>query len=261
MPRRELQLPLPTLGDYIEFHRKRLKLSREALGKRAYLSARTIQKLERGEQTGLTASSLNSLAQALELTGAAELRHLDELTRVHIPRPWLPIALRTEVTAEERAMLDDLMPQPAAYCNERWDVVAANDTYQALFPGRVEAGNVLRWLLSPIGRQTVVNWEAEVADNIGRMRAILAHFGNSELGVALLAELQDDPDFARIWLERKVWFDRALDEPQHLRGPTGPLSVVMQLQSVSTQLDRLHLCVAVVRPYSGPAELIAPPVG
>lgn len=36
----ELVLPVPSLGDYIEFHRKRLGLTREVLGQRAFLSAR-----------------------------------------------------------------------------------------------------------------------------------------------------------------------------------------------------------------------------
>lgn len=98
----QLTLPLPSLGDYVEFHRKRLKLTREALGKRAHLSARTIQKLERGEQTGLSQPSLDSLANALELSARDERRHLDELTRVHIPRPWFPQSVRSEATPDER---------------------------------------------------------------------------------------------------------------------------------------------------------------
>ncbi|MEC3952638.1 helix-turn-helix transcriptional regulator [Nocardia sp. CDC153] len=82
----ELKLPLPSLGDYVEFHRKRLGLTREALGQRAFLSARTIQKLERGEQIGLSRPTQESLGRALGLTTADEFRHLDDLTRVHLPR-------------------------------------------------------------------------------------------------------------------------------------------------------------------------------
>ncbi|WP_405166739.1 helix-turn-helix transcriptional regulator [Nocardia sp. NBC_01499] len=254
-------MPLPTLADYVAFHRKRLKLTRVALSGRAHLSARTIQKLETGEQLSLTESSLNSLARALDLTSEDQRRHLDELTRVHKPRPWLPLQLRFEVTADERAMLDDLMPQPAAYCNESWAVVAANAAYRDLFPGRVEAGSVLLWQFSEIGRKTIVNWEAEVTGTVARMRGILAHFGNPALGVALLAELAKDPDFVEIWLRREVGFDRAVDEPQHIYTATGPVTVIMQLQSVSTRLDRLHLCVGVVRPATGATELIAHKAG
>ncbi|UFS99258.1 helix-turn-helix transcriptional regulator [Nocardia huaxiensis] len=47
----EPTLPLPSLGDYIEFHRKRLGLTRKALGQKAFLAARTIQKLERADRS------------------------------------------------------------------------------------------------------------------------------------------------------------------------------------------------------------------
>ncbi|MEV0251181.1 helix-turn-helix domain-containing protein [Nocardia sp. NPDC050712] len=254
----ELTVPLPTLADYVAFHRKRLKLTRAALGGRAHLAARTIQKLETGEQLSLTESSLNSLARALDLNHEDQRRHLDELTRVHKPRPWLPTELRFDATADERAMLDDLMPQPAAYCNESWTVVAANAAYRELFPGRVEAGNILLWQFSAIGRKTIVNWDTEVTGTVSRMRGILAHFGNPALGAVLLNELAKDPDFVEIWMRREVGFDRAVDEPQHIYTATGPVTVIMQLQSVAARLDRLHLCVGVVRPYSGPVELIKP---
>ncbi|MEV6769804.1 helix-turn-helix transcriptional regulator [Nocardia sp. NPDC051030] len=128
----ELMLPLPSLGDYIEFHRKRLGLTREGLGRRAHLSPRTIQKLESGERTGLSAGSLGSLGE----------------------------------------------------------------------------------------------------------------------GLALLAELQHDADFARLWLERRVAFDRSVDEPQYIYTGSGAVSVTMQLQSLPSRADRLHLCVGVVRPLT-----------
>lgn len=254
----QLTLPLPSLGDYVEFHRKRLKLTREALGKRAHLSARTIQKLERGEQTGLSQPSLDSLANALELSARDERRHLDELTRVHIPRPWFPQSVRSEATPDERAMLDDLMPHPAAFCNIRWDVVVANEAYEALFPGRVEIGNAIRWLFAPAGRKAVLNWEAEAASDVSRMRGILAHFGNPAVGIELLAELQHDPDFAVLWLRREVSYDRPVEEPQHINTDSGPVTVTMRLQSMPARLDWLHLCVGVVRPYSGSRKIVSP---
>ncbi|AYF78435.1 XRE family transcriptional regulator [Nocardia yunnanensis] len=248
----ELKLPLPSLADYVHFHRKRLGSTREALGQRAFLSARTIQKLERGEQTGLSLPTQQSLGRALGLDHPDEFRHLDDLTRVHIPRPSIPEVVRAEVTAAERAMLEDLMPRPAAYCNWRWDVIAANDAYEQLFPGRVAAGNVMHWLFGPIGRKIMATWDEETPNDVARMRGICAYFGNPEPGVALLRDLQDDPDFARLWLTRKVRFDRGVEEPQHVHTDAGPVSVTMQLQSFPAGREFLHLCVAVVRPYSGP---------
>lgn len=245
----ELVLPVPSLGDYIEFHRKRLGLTREVLGQRAFLSARTIQKLERGEQTGLAPASQESLGRALEFTTEHEFRHLDDLTRIEVARPWFPPNMRSEVTADERALLDDLMPQPAAFCNWRWDTVAANAAYEELYPGRMAVVNAMVWLFGPIGRRVVVNWEAEVSSDVARMRGICAHFGNPEPGLSLLAELQHDPDFARIWLRREVSFDRPVNEPQLLHTDSGPVSVTMQLQSLPARRDLLHLCVGVVRPY------------
>lgn len=241
-------LPLPSLGDYVEFHRKRLGLTREALGQRAFLSARTIQKLERGEQTGLSGPSRESLGSALGLTTAAEFRHLDDLTRVHIPWPGFAENLRSEPTVTERAMLDDLMPQPAAYCNVRWDMVAANDAYRRLFPGRLEAGNALPWLFGLIGRRLVVNWAEETANAVARTRAIIARLRNPDTAVELLTEMQHDPDFSRLWLERRVEFDRPVDEPLYVHTDTGPVSVTMQLNSLPARKELLHLLIGVVRP-------------
>lgn len=252
----DLILPLPSLGDYLEFHRKRLGLTREALGRRAFLAPRTIQKLERGEQTGLTEASQLSLAHALGLTSDHERRHLDDLTRVHLPRPWLPTHLRSDVTPGERAFLDDLMPRPAAYCNLAWEVVAANDAYETLFPGRVAANNVMLWLFGPQGRKTMLHWDTEVTNVVARMRGMYAHFGNPQVGIQLLAHLQHDPDFARLWLDRRVSFDRSVDEPQYVRTAAGPVTVRMQLQSVPSARDHLHLCIAVVSPHREPE---APP--
>lgn len=249
----ELKLPLPSLADYVHFHRKRLGLTREALGHRAFLSARTIQKLERGEQTGLSQPTQQALGRALGLTSPAEFKHLDDLTRVHISRPWSPEVVRTEVTAAEQAMLDDLMPSPAAYCNWSWDVIAANDAYEKLFPGRVAAGNVMLWLFGPMGRKVMASWADEIPNDVARMRGIMTHFGNPEPGIQVLRALQDDPDFARLWLTRSVGFDRGVEEPQHVHTEAGPVSVSMQLQSFPAGREFLHLCVAAVRPYRGPS--------
>ncbi|MEC3916216.1 helix-turn-helix domain-containing protein [Nocardia sp. CDC160] len=254
----ELKLPLPSLGDFVEFHRKRLGLTREQLGKRAFLSARTIQKLERGEQTGLSQPTQESLGRALGLTTPVEFRHLDDLTRVHIPRPWLTEGMRTEVTAAERAMLDDLMPRPAAYCNWAWEVIAANDAYERLFPGRVAAANLAYWLFGPIGREIMMDWPTESANVVARMRSIMAYFGNPEIGLSLLRGLQDDRDFARLWLTRCVGMDRGVDEPQYVWTDAGPVGVTMQLQSLPATRESLHLCVAVVRPYTGPIPRVDP---
>ncbi|MFE3192635.1 helix-turn-helix domain-containing protein [Nocardia sp. NPDC059240] len=250
----ELKLPLPSLADYVHFHRTRLGLTREALGQRAFLAARTIQKLERGEQTGLSKPTQESLGRALGLTTPAEFRHLNDLTRLHDPQPWPPDVLRTEVTASERAMLDNLMPTPAAYCNWAWEVIAANDAYQKLFPERVAAGSVMLWVFGPVGRRILVHWEEEVTNLVARMRGISAHFGNPEVGIRVLRALQDDPDFARLWLTRRVGFDRGVEEPQYLYTDSGPVSVSMQLQSFPVGRDFLHLCIAAVRPYSVPTE-------
>ncbi|MCU1641997.1 MAG: hypothetical protein JWN03_2272 [Nocardia sp.] len=130
--------------------------------------------------------------------------------------------------------------------------MAANDAYEALFPQRVELGNAMHWLFGP-GRKLVVNWEAEVTSDVARMRGICAHFGNPPAGISLLAELQNDPDFARLWLRREVSYDRPVDEPQYIYTASGPVSVTMQLQSLPAQKDLLQLCVGVVRPYRVPA--------
>lgn len=257
MPRHSLTLPLPSLADYITWHRQRLGLTRKALGTRAFVAEGTIRKLETGELKKVGDKVLESLATALELQSPDQRRHLSELTRVDIPRPWIPSEFRPDLSAEELAALSDLMPQPAAYHNERWDVIAANDAYEQLFPGIRSAGNVLLWLFSAGGRAQMIDWTAEVTGIVAKTRGFMAHFGNPDWAVQLVTELQDDPDFARLWLEREVEYDRSLDTPMHVWTADGPRTVAMQFRPLTERPDLLHMAIAFPRPYRGPAELLA----
>ncbi|MEV6773928.1 helix-turn-helix domain-containing protein [Nocardia sp. NPDC051030] len=250
-----LTLPLPTLGDFVRFHRERLGLTREELAARTFVSTNYLKNFENGSREKVGESTLDALHAALELTTEEGRRHLGDLSRVHARRPWMAHVLRNELDNVERELLSNIV-QPAAYCNERWDVVEANAAYLKYFPGRDRIPNVILWTFSEYGRTTLVDWENEAVGQVSRMRATMAHFGNPDFGRQLLFELQDDPDFSRMWLTRDLHFNRPVAAPVHLYTDEGPISLTMHVRPMPDGADLLHLCVGNARPYSGPGDLL-----
>ncbi|MEV6774227.1 helix-turn-helix transcriptional regulator [Nocardia sp. NPDC051030] len=249
-------LPVPSLADFLKWRRQQLGMTRKELGDRAILHEGTIRKLESGERKGIGDAVLESLAVALELGTADERRHLSDLTRVHLERAWMEDDLEVPIGDTEHRALAVLMPQPAACLNERWDVLATNDAYERLHPGISAAGNLMRWLFTPNARAVLIDWEGEIGMTIAGMRAMMGHFGNPAWGVRLLSEMQDDPDFARSWLERRVLFHRPLDSMIHVHTEAGPVSIATQFRAVPDRPDNLHMAIGFPQPYSGPPELL-----
>ncbi|MFD3511238.1 helix-turn-helix domain-containing protein [Nocardia sp. NPDC058666] len=253
MPYSQFALPLPSIGDYFRWARERAGMTRQALSDRTNVAYGTIRKIESGEQKRVGDSVLRPLITTLNLTSAAQLRYIDELNRVEIRRFWIADGVRADLCDAERAQLTALTHVAAAYLNERWDIIGANDAYEALFPGIRAAGNVMRWLFSETGRRIVIGWEDEAAETVALTRGLMAHFGNPEWGRRLVSELQHDSDFRRLWMGREIAYDRTADSPIHIWTPSGPVTVVMQFRPVTQRPDLLHLALAFPQPYVGSA--------
>src|ERR687896_966403 len=113
--------------------------------------------LEQGRDIKPSAQVLDALARVLRLDGA-ERAHLFHLARVELPLPGEDYA--REAPAELRAIVDELVPNPAYLIGPRTDVLAWNRAAEAVLGRPTEAPdgrpNLLWWLFTskePRGEQ------------------------------------------------------------------------------------------------------------
>ena len=110
----------------------------------------------------------------------------------------------TAVPAFLHALLRQVEPYPAAVQNARWDILAFNRSYDALFglesvPVR-NRNAALLYFTDPSLRDLRPDWEDGAALIVGRLRAAMARHGGEAAWTALLARLREaSPEFARLW--------------------------------------------------------------
>jgi hypothetical protein len=110
----------------------------------------------------------------------------------------------TTVPAFLSALLRQVEPYPAAVQNARWDILAFNRSYDALFglesvPVR-NRNAALLYFTDPGLRDLRADWEDGAALIVGRLRAAMTRHGSEAAWTALLARLQDaSAEFARLW--------------------------------------------------------------
>jgi len=110
----------------------------------------------------------------------------------------------TAVPAFLHALLRQVEPYPAAVQNARWDILAFNRSYDALFglesvPVR-NRNAALLYFTDPGLRDLRPDWEDGAALIVGRLRAAMARHGGEAAWTALLARLREaSPEFARLW--------------------------------------------------------------
>ena len=155
--------------------------------------------LEQGRPIATSAPPIDALARGLRLDSDTHA-HLRCLARLPVPEPdHLP----DEPGGELRHLLDVLLPAPACVFDPRFDLVAWNETFAAIWhpetlpPGRC---NVI-WMAfcEPARRAMWVNWEE-------RSRALLAEFrvgygqhAGDEQFAELIADLEAHSSEFRSW--------------------------------------------------------------
>jgi transcriptional regulator with XRE-family HTH domain len=247
------QLRPPTLGSYLRSARRSKNLSRDQLAVAASVSASYVTQLESGEKRHPSVAALRSIAAALGLD-IRQLRHLfnlaglsgDQCDDESRESPSAAV-LATEITPEMKMAIDQLEPTLAAYLDPHWNVLAANKSYAASFPGVIECGNVFRWyFIWPEAKQVVTDWQHEATLTVKWLRGYLGRNSDDKWAAALLAELSESPDFVKMWLEGGVAFHR--ESPYvNLRDPdTGALYTVnMQMHEVATNNPHTHIGVLI----------------
>src|SRR3954454_22632383 len=180
-------------------------LRREEVAQLAGVGVTWYTWLEQGRPINASVQVLDAIAQVLGL-GPSERWHLYRLAEV----PGVPTPRSTEtVPSEVVAVLDALDPPPAGVYNGKYDLLAGNESYAALFPGLVDATGIERNALWQIyGRPGGVPPVTDIdvcAAMVATLRANYAnHLGEPEWVELIEALCAANPEFPRLWAEHRI---------------------------------------------------------
>ncbi|MFE6968496.1 helix-turn-helix transcriptional regulator [Isoptericola sp. NPDC057653] len=177
-------------------------LRREEVAQLAGVGVTWYTWLEQGRARNVSDQVLDAVARVLRLD-AAERRHLLALAgREPAVAPGPP----PQVHPEQLAVLERLLPYPAAIQTDSYDLLAANRAYRYLFDdldARPAEDRNCAWLMftDPRWRGALGDAEDTVLHNIAaRLRAREPEHRDDPRWTALLTRLRDaSPDFVRHW--------------------------------------------------------------
>lgn len=211
----------PTLGTQLRRLRTDRLMTREKLGFATGTSASYIAHLERGLRERPGTAIVDALTRGLgqmQPLSLSDRRHLLDLAGVTDEEIPDVAELGTEMSGDVRTYLLLQEPNPAAYLDIRWNVLAANESFAAVFPGVVEDGNLMRWIFgNPAARQALPDWRREAESAAAVLRGWVGRFGDASWVVELLDELGTYPAFRRRWGTGTVEFVRR--RPSVIRDP------------------------------------------
>ena len=180
-------------------------LRREEVAQLAGVGVTWYTWLEQGRPINASVQVLDAIARVLRL-GTSERWHLYRLAEV----PGVPnVADSAAVPADVLAVLDALDPSPACVYNGKYDLLACNESYAALFPYLVQAHGIERnalWQMyarpggeSPVTDPDVCNYM------IAMLRANYAnHVGDPEWTELIDGLCAANEDFRRLWAEHPI---------------------------------------------------------
>ncbi len=162
--------------------------------------------LEQGRRINASVQILDAVARTLRLD-RAEREHLYHLADVPaVPESPTPATVDPEV----RSILDGLVPLPAAVYNGRYDLLAWNVTYAAIFPALARAAPAERnalWQLFTVPQccSCVVRRSAELAQMLAIFRAAFGRHVGEPAWTGLVQRLSEaSPEFVRMWAAHDV---------------------------------------------------------
>ena len=181
-------------------------LRREEIAQLAGVGVTWYTWLEQGRDIHVSDQVLAAIARELRLD-PHERAHLFTLAGLGAP----PAGAESEVvSAEVRAVLDQLHPFPAFVTNARFDLLAYNDAYQVLI-GRlddlpVEERNAL-WLIfaKTTTAKCFVDRDRARGRMVAQLRASMAEHVADPAFKCLVKRLHEvSPDFAALWARHEV---------------------------------------------------------
>jgi transcriptional regulator with XRE-family HTH domain len=180
-------------------------LRREEVATLAGVSIDYLVRLEQGRDTKPSPSVIAALADALRLDDE-QRRELYKLAMVSQTAELCPAArpLARSVAPTVRALLNGLGTTPAFVAGPTNDVLAWNDAWEQLVRplGMLDGAtpNLARYvLLHPDARTVYSDWAAAADEQVSRLRAATARWGDDHQFAMLMEELRASPDFNERW--------------------------------------------------------------
>jgi len=195
-------------------------LRREEVAQLANIGASWYAWLEQGRDVHPSAQVLDSLANALRLTGN-ERRHLFLLAEQALPSPALPADERVSPALQQ--MLDDLNPTPACVIGRRWDYLAWNRAADAVFsiseaPPPHERNVIWGFFTNLVTRQTFAHWEGIARGLLAELRTASTRYPGEAWFEDLIADLKHaSPEFCRWWSQPEA--SNFMDSPKIIEHP------------------------------------------
>jgi PAS domain-containing protein len=163
--------------------------------------------LEQARDVRASASVLEAIAGALDLT-PAERSHLILLGRGEQVAPEKSPHERLEPTIGR--LIENLGPHPACILGRRWDFLAWNHAYSAVFgdPAELPEGRrnaIWSVFMDPARRALHADWERGARNVVARFRADGArHVGDPDFESLISALNEASPEFRKWWGRHEV---------------------------------------------------------
>jgi transcriptional regulator with XRE-family HTH domain len=216
-------------------------LRREEVAQLAGVGVTWYTWLEQGRSINASVQVLDAIARTLRLD-TAEREHLYRLADV----PTVPEEVTNLLPPEVQQVLDAMVPLPAVVYNGRFDALAWNATYHALFPGVTTsppgARNVLwKMFTIPACCSAIGNREHELRAMVATFRAIFGRHIAETAWTSFVSRLQEaSPEFAAMWAMHDVAsparrvkvFIQNLGEPLHTTAMSLAITAVPEARIV-----------------------------
>ncbi|HEV8220076.1 MAG TPA: helix-turn-helix transcriptional regulator, partial [Streptosporangiaceae bacterium] len=185
-------------------------LRREEVAQLAGVGVTWYTWLEQGRPINASVQVLDAIARTLRLD-PPEREHLYRLADVPDPAtangasPACPT-----ITPELQEILDSLTPLPASIINERFDLLAWNGAYAAMWPGMVNAALADRntlWMVftHPGCCHPYVNREEQLSSLVAQLRGAYGRHLGEPTWTSFVARLQAASNqFTQLWAEQHV---------------------------------------------------------
>jgi transcriptional regulator with XRE-family HTH domain len=177
-------------------------LRREEVAQLAGVGTTWYTWLEQGRDVRASASVLEAIADALELTNA-ERAHLMLLGRGEEVAPGR--APKETVDPTIKRMVEGISEGPACVTGRRFDFLAWNEAHAAVFgdPGELPEGRRnLLWkiFMDPAMRKQLPDWEEGARRLVARFRGEAArHVGDPDFDDLIAALQEGSPEFRKWW--------------------------------------------------------------
>jgi transcriptional regulator with XRE-family HTH domain len=190
--------------------RRTAGLRREEVAQLAGVGVTWYTWLEQGRPINASVQVLDAIARTLRLD-PPEREHLYRLADMPDPATANGAGLACpKITPELQEILDSLTPLPASIINERFDLLAWNDAYAAMWPGILNAPPADRntlWMVftHPGCCHPYVNRDEQLSSLVAQLRGAYGRHLGEPAWTSFVARLQAaSTQFTQLWAEQHV---------------------------------------------------------